>query len=236
MQYRRVDQVRKAVDDRLGQQILARQFFQRRPRDFCRAGLRHQHRILQRQRQQELIQRLIVLDVALGLAVLDLVQRWLGDVDVAAFDEFGHLPVEEGQQQVRMWAPSTSASVMMIRAVIAQLFRLVLVLADPGAKRGNQGDDFLRRNQLVETRFLDVEDLSLERQDGLEFPVAPLFRRTAGGITLDQIEFAQAPDPSPGNRPVFRADRRRRAGPCAGSFPAPCAPHREHVRLRRSCR
>ena len=56
-----------------------------------------------------------VFQVLLVFAVLDLVERRLGDVDVAALDQFRHLAVEEGQQQgVRMWAPSTSASVMMM--------------------------------------------------------------------------------------------------------------------------
>ena len=41
---------------------------------------------------------------------------------------------------------------------------------------------------LVEAGLLDVEDLPLERQDGLELPVAPLLGRAAGGIALDQEE------------------------------------------------
>ena len=40
-----------------------------------------------------------VLEVLLVLAVLDLVQRRLRDVDVPAFHQHRHLPVEEGQQQ-----------------------------------------------------------------------------------------------------------------------------------------
>ena len=40
-----------------------------------------------------------VLQVLLVLAVLDLVQRRLRDVDVAALDQLGHLAVEERQQQ-----------------------------------------------------------------------------------------------------------------------------------------
>ena len=40
-----------------------------------------------------------VLEVLLVLAVLHLVQRGLGDVDVAALHQLRHLAVEEGQQQ-----------------------------------------------------------------------------------------------------------------------------------------
>ena len=41
----------------------------------------------------------IVLDVLLLFAALHLVERRLGDVDVAVLDELGHLTVEERQQQ-----------------------------------------------------------------------------------------------------------------------------------------
>jgi hypothetical protein len=41
------------------------------------------------------LQLVLVLEVALVLAALDLVERRLGDVDVAALDQLGHLPVEE---------------------------------------------------------------------------------------------------------------------------------------------
>src|SRR6185503_18169554 len=37
----------------------------------------------------------------------------------------------------------------------------------------------------------DVEDLSLERQDRLELPVAALLGRAAGGIALDEVELAE---------------------------------------------
>jgi hypothetical protein len=87
-----------------------------------------------------------VLQVLLVLAVLDLVQRRLRDVDVAALHQFGHLAVEEGQQQ--------GADVRAVHvgvghdddAVVAQLVGLKScrpVLADAGAQRGDQRDDLL---------------------------------------------------------------------------------------------
>ena len=45
------------------------------------------------------VERGIVLEVELVLALLDLVQRRQADVDVAALDQFRHLPIEERQQQ-----------------------------------------------------------------------------------------------------------------------------------------
>ena len=56
-------------------------------------------RALHRDPEQVLLQLVVVLEVDLFLALLGLVQRRLRDVDVAALDQFGHLPVEECEQQ-----------------------------------------------------------------------------------------------------------------------------------------
>jgi hypothetical protein len=101
-------------------------------------ALRRQAGFVHRHAQQELMVFLIVLEVALGLAMLDLVERRLGDVHVAALDQFRHLAVEQRQQQ------GTDVRAVNVRighdddAVIAQLFDLEFVLADAGAERGDQ--------------------------------------------------------------------------------------------------
>ena len=51
--------------------------------------------------------------------------------------------------------------------------------------------DFLGRKHLVETGLFHVQDLSLERQDSLEFPVPSLLGRTTGRIAFHQVKFAQ---------------------------------------------
>ena len=56
-------------------------------------------RAIQRDFEQMLLELMIVLEIDLVLALLRLVQRRLRDVDVTAFDELGHLPVEKRQQQ-----------------------------------------------------------------------------------------------------------------------------------------
>src|SRR2546429_2997923 len=45
-------------------------------------------------------------------------------------------------------------------------------------------------SDLVVARFLDVEDFSFERQDGLVFAVAALLRRAARRLALDHKQFA----------------------------------------------
>ncbi|EEF93854.1 hypothetical protein CATMIT_01509, partial [Catenibacterium mitsuokai DSM 15897] len=76
-------------------------------------------------------------------------------------------------------------------AVVAQLVRVVLVLADAGAQRGDQRADFGAAEHTVEARALDVEDLALERQDRLGLAVAALLGRAACGVALDDEQFAQ---------------------------------------------
>ena len=102
-----------------------------------------------------------------------------------------HLAVEKGQQQ--------SANVRAVHVgighdddgMIAQLRRIVVFLY-ARAESGNHQANFLGRKHLVETRFFDIEDLSLKRQYRLIAPIAALFGRAAGGITLDKVEFAQS--------------------------------------------
>ncbi len=64
--------------------------------------------------QQVILQRLLVLQIQLFLPLLQAVERWLGDVQVAVLDDLREVPVEEGQQQRPDVFPSTSASVMMM--------------------------------------------------------------------------------------------------------------------------
>ena len=40
----------------------------------------------------------VILEVTLGLAMLDLVQRRLSNVNVATLNQFRHLTIEEGQE------------------------------------------------------------------------------------------------------------------------------------------
>ncbi len=131
---------------------------------------------------------MLILEVTFVLALLDLVQRRLRNIDMAALDQLGHLAIKEGEQQ------GADVGTVHVRvghddnAVVAQLVGIVFILADAGAQHGDQGGDLLRGDQFLEARTLDIEDLALERQDGLKFAIATLLGRTAGGVALDQIK------------------------------------------------
>ena len=63
-------------------------------------------------------------------------------------------------------------------------------LADARPERDDQRPDVLARQDLVQARLLDVEDLAAQRQDRLEATVAALLGRAAGRVALDDVELA----------------------------------------------
>ena len=92
---------------------------------------------------QVVLERALVLEVGLRLAARDLVERRLGDVEVALLDQLRHLPVEERQQQ----RADVGAVDVGVRhdddLVVAQLFEVEVVAADAGAERGDERADLL---------------------------------------------------------------------------------------------
>ncbi len=132
----------------------------------------------------------IVLDVLLEAALLDLVERRLRDVDVVALDQLRHVAEEEGEQQ-RADVRAVDVGVgHEDDLAVAKLGGVEVVLADAAAERGDHGADFFVAQHLVVAGLFDVEDLALERQDGLEAAIAALLGCAAGAFTLDEVEFA----------------------------------------------
>jgi hypothetical protein len=71
--------------------------------------------------------------------------------------------------------------------VVAQL-RGVEALADARPEGDDQRPDVLAREDLVEARLLDVQQLAAQRQDRLEATVTALLGRAAGRIALDDVD------------------------------------------------
>src|SRR3954453_6267382 len=59
----------------------------------------HHLEVLELVAEEELLELGLPLDPDLALALLELVERRLGDVDVAGLDQLRHLPIEEGYNQ-----------------------------------------------------------------------------------------------------------------------------------------
>ena len=143
-QYLTIIAAGKALDDGAAGNIFDGQGFQGRWRHGRRAFVGMKLRALQGHVQQILVQLQIVLDVGFLLALFHLVQRRLGNIDMAPLDEFRHLPVEEGEQQ----GANMGAIHVRIRhdddAVVTQLVRIEFLPADTAAQSRNQGA-YLRR-------------------------------------------------------------------------------------------
>jgi len=65
------------------------------------------------------------------------------------------------------------------------------LLADSRTDCGDHGADFFVGENPVDARALHVEDLPLEREDGLERSVSALLGATAGRVALDEVELAK---------------------------------------------
>ena len=197
-----IHEIVQTFNYRFGQLVLACQLGQRIAADdrpLVAAGMNGS--VDQGDTQQKSIQRTGVLEVKLFFAGLDLVQRRLGNVDVAPFHQVRHLAVEKGQQQ--------GADVGAIHVgighdddtVVTQLVDVEVVhpglagfgrgLADASAQCRDQRHDFIAGQQLFVARFFHVQNLAAQRQDGLEFPVATLLGRAASGVALDDVDLAQ---------------------------------------------
>ncbi len=75
--------------------------------------------------------------------------------------------------------------------VVTQLVRIELFPTNAAPQCRNQGAHFRRREHLVKARFFHVQDLTLQRQDGLGFTIAALFCATTGRVTLHNVKFGE---------------------------------------------
>src|SRR4029077_3776187 len=124
-------------------------------------------------------------ELAIHLAALDTIERRLRDIDVAFIDELTHVTEEKGEQQRANVAAVHVRVGHQDHFVIAQLRGVEIIFADAGAEGGDDAADFFVAEHLVVAGFLDIQNLTFERQDGLVAPIAPAFGRSAGGFSLD---------------------------------------------------
>src|SRR5947209_13824944 len=158
-----------------------------------------------------------LVSIGLGLAPHDLhvlaralghlEQRRLRHVQVALVDHRAEVAEEESEQQRPDVTPVDVGVGHGDNPVVPDLFD-VEVVADPGAHRGDEVADRVRREHPVEPRLLDVEDLAAEREDRLRPAVAAALGGAAGGVALDDVELAE--------RGVALGAVRELAGQCAG--------------------
>ena len=195
----RIHETAQAGNHRLGELVFACQLSKRVTAEGRSIGAaREDTGVFECNAQQEAVQRGRVFKVQLFLTGLDLVQRRLGNVNMAPLHELGHLTVKKSEQQ-RADVGAVNVGVGHDDdAVITQLGDIEVIvagaaagLANAGAQRRDQREDFVAGEQLFVTRFFNVQNLAAQGQDGLKFTVTPLLGRAAGRISLDDINFAQ---------------------------------------------
>ncbi len=168
---------------------------------FCASVAEPMIEILDRVGDEVLVEGALVLEVEILLPFADAVERGLRDVEVALLQHLGHLAEEEGEEQ----GPDVRAVDVGVGhqddLVVAQLVDLEAAgVVDAAAERGDQGPHLGGAEHAVEAGALHVEDLALEREDGLEVPVTALLGAAPGALALDDVELALLRDPSTGSR------------------------------------
>ena len=121
--------------------------------------------------------------------VLDAEQRRLGDVDVAAFDQLEHLAVEEREQQ-RADVRAVDVGIGHDDDAAVAALGEVLIFADAGADGGDHAADFFVGEDFVFARFVGVDDLAAQGEDGLELAHAAAFGAAAGRVTFHEVQLA----------------------------------------------
>ena len=70
---------------------------------------------------------------------------------------------------------------------VTQFADIEVVGADPAVQSLDDGSDLFEAENLVEAGTRNIEDLALEREDGLSAVITTALGGTTGRITLDQI-------------------------------------------------
>src|SRR5437764_7275591 len=108
------------------------------------------------------------------------VERRLGDIDIAGFDQRLHLPEKQGERQ-RAYMGTIDVSVrQQDKLVVAGLVEIELV-ANARADRRDERLDLGVRQDLVDAALLDIENLAAQREDSLSVAIARAHRRTSRG-------------------------------------------------------
>ena len=139
--------------------------------------------------EEDFGQVLVGLDIFLAFAAGHLIERRLGDVDIAVLNELRHLAVEEGEQQRADMRAVHVGVGHDDDLMVARLFEVEVVEADAGSDGGDHGADFVVGEHFVEPRLLDIDHFSLHGKNGLVLALAPLLGGAARGVALHNEEF-----------------------------------------------
>jgi len=129
-------------------------------------------------------------NILLFFAFIDPIEGRLSDIDIPLLYQFLHIAEEESQDQGANMRPVDIGVSHDNDFTVPQIGNIEIFSSDTGSESGNHGSDFLVGEDFIQPCLFDIEDLTTEGQDGLEFTVTALFGRTAGRVTLDDVYFA----------------------------------------------
>ena len=120
------------------------------------------------------------------------IQRRLGDVKVATFDQVRHVTAEKCQQQganVRSIDVGVGHDDDFVIADFLDVERAFhIAITDAGTNRGDHRLNLLVLQCAVEAGFFDVDQLTTQGQDGLRATISTLLGRATCGVTFDNIQ------------------------------------------------
>ena len=96
-----------------------------------------QHGFAQPRLYQVIFQRTLIFQIGFRALPLDFIKRRLGDIEIAALNNFRHLAVEKGQEQCADMRAINIGIGHDDDFVIAQLFDIEIFAANARAERGN---------------------------------------------------------------------------------------------------
>ncbi len=149
-----------------------------------------QHRVGCSERDESARELLVRVDVLFLLALRDFVQRRLGQVYVAPFDQFGHLSIEEGEQKC---ANVRTVHVRICHdddLVVADFVDVKIVNTDACTNCRDESSNLVVVQNLVESGLFHIQHLAAKWKNGLSFAIAALFGRAAGAVALHDEDFA----------------------------------------------
>ena len=118
------------------------------------------------------------------------IQRGLGNIYLAAFDQLWHITIEEGQQQ-RSDVGAVNVGIGHDNDLMITEFFHIKIFRNACTKGCDHISDFFGIQDSVQSCLFNVQDLTAQRQDRLCFRVSCLDGRTARGITFDNVDFAK---------------------------------------------
>ncbi len=121
-----------------------------------------------------------------ALPLLETIERWLGDIDIAATNHLFEIAIKEREKQCPNMGP-VDIGVRHNNDLVIPELRDIETLSDTGAERDDNRLERIRLHHFVKARLLDVHKLPSKRKNRLKHSISTLLGASTGGISLNDI-------------------------------------------------